>query len=95
MVFGKTRQDKYRLLNQIFIAYFNKKKIVLKFFAPFTSRSVHHLNVWSLTVGWNVMSAHITIGKLDIFESLMGYYWKTFQFLWFYEPIFKKKTIKY
>lgn len=32
-------------------------------------RSVHQLNVWSLTVGFNAMSAHIIIGELNNIES--------------------------
>lgn len=33
-------------------------------------RSVHNLNVWSLTVGWNMMSAHIIIGEREILGKI-------------------------
>lgn len=36
-------------------------------------RSVHFLNIWSVTIDWNLMSVHLVIGKILHLEYFQMY----------------------
>lgn len=43
--------------------FYHKRPILICGFNRIHFRAIHNLNVWSLTVGWNCMAVHLTIGK--------------------------------